>query len=167
MKKIILLTIIASLIFSISGCTNADQLPEQMPEDFSFYIEWGYSLSSYDSATGILRKMSGEKYVTTYMMSDEELKNVYELIRDMKPERYGDWIGNSLEYQEADPCMDICLTIRAGNVEKTIEAKAAADLSSGKSPRAKRYFETVKKIVDILTSTDEWKSLPPYTNVYY
>lgn len=166
MKKIILFTIIASLIFSISGCTSAESLPERMPEDFSFYVEWDYPGSSYDSATGILRKKSGEKYVTAYMMSDEELKTVYELIRDMNPESYGDWIGNGLEYQEANPCMDICLTVREGNTLITIEAKDAAGLSSGKSMRAKRYFETVSKIVDILMSTEEWKALPPDPGMY-
>lgn len=40
--------------------------------------------------------MSVEKYVTTYVMPEEELKTVYELIRDIRIERYGEWIGNQL-----------------------------------------------------------------------
>ena len=135
-----------------------------MPENFKFYVEWGYSGSFYDSFSGTLKKAYGES--TKYIMSEDELKNVYALIRDMKIERYDDEL-HELEFQQADPCMDIRLSVCAGKISKTVEAQDVWNLSGGKSLRCKRFFETVSKIVAILESTDEWKSLPPDPNVYY
>ncbi len=167
MKRILSLILVAcALLLCFTGCINTTALPKEMPDDFTFYVRWGYSGSYYDSATGELRKKSGDKFVTTYIMTEDELEVIYNIIKEMKIESFDDKLGG-FDIQGADPCMTVVLSVRAGEVDKTVTAENIAGLTYGQTPKGKRYLRAVKEIVDILEETEKWKSLPPDPSIYY
>ena len=166
MRKIIALSLgVVFLIFSLTGCINTTTLPKEMPEDFSFSIVWG-TIHSYDSETGTLAKRQDKEYTTTYMMSEEELQTVYNLIYKLNIEKYDDEIGQD-EFLGAAPSINMKLTVHVGDLEKTIIATGTAGFNSGKTLRAKKYAKTLAAIADILTATEEWQALPPILDMIY
>ena len=168
MKKIIALILIAaSFILCLAGCKESpSSMPEEMPEDFSFYVRWGYAGSYYDSASGELRKKSGEKFVTEYTMTEDELIEVYEIICELGIENYDDVLSPG-NIQAADPCMTVILTVHAGGFDKTVKAEDVAGLNDGITKRGKAYLQAVVSIVNILQATEAWQALPPDTDLYY
>ena len=150
-------------------------LPQQMPEDFSFFLRFGtFGCSSYDSKTGRLVKTSTvierepEDYIATYVMSEEQLKELYEKIREsdiLNIERE----FNDNDFVMADPYCTVSLTVSYGEISKIVSADGIAglSLSYALTEEAKIYNSTVSYIVDRLLETDEWKALPDYEFKYY
>ncbi len=168
MKTCIVILLIFSIIVTFSSC-KAPSLPEE-PEDFSFFIRWGvYGISSYDSETGKLVKTTDAKdpedFVTYYKMSEDELKRVYGLIRDLGIESYPDEYDPNVGLG-SDPSATVILTVRAGEYEKTVTAEEIALGYDANTVKGQRFLDTVKEIVDILTATEEWKALPVYEVLY-
>lgn len=156
-------------MFCLVGC-NANSLPEEMPDDFSFSMTWGtFGYSSYDSKTGTLVKTTDatnpDDYVTTYILSEEELKTIYNLIRDLNIESYDDEF-DSLAFNGSDPHLTLSLTVHTNSMDKTIKANEVASYNSTNTIKGKKYLDTVKAIRDILEGTDEWKALPDYEFYY-
>ncbi|MBQ3016016.1 MAG: hypothetical protein IJD79_04470 [Clostridia bacterium] len=162
-KTIATILILISLVLSFTGCINTTALPKEMPDDFTFYVSWGDSNSYYDSATGELRKRSGDKFVTTYIMTEDELEVIYNIIREMKIESFDDILSYSdvQGLYGCSPCMTVSISVKAGEVDRTVTAEKIPGFSAGLTRKGKRYLEAVKEIVDILEATEEWKSLPP------
>lgn len=170
MKKLISLLLAISLLAPcFAGCGEGD-LPEERPEDFSFSLTFGvYGISSYDSRTGKLvktREASNPKdYVTYVKLSDEVLDSVYRLVRRLRVESYPDeydpdpFIGST-------PSTELTLTVRTGDYVKTVKAEDVAFSSEFLFPKGLRFIETCNAIRDILTSTEEWKTLPDYEFYY-
>ena len=174
MKKILALILVSVfLLLCLSGCRVSDSsndedakkhqtlLPEEMPEDFSFIVRWDSGgCFKYDSSNGQLIKHSfREDGSTTYVMPKEELETIYKLIYDLNIESYPDMLDEST-YQLSDPSQDFYLTVNANGVCKTVAAISAEGLNYGKTPEAKKFFNTVKYIINLLQNTEEWKSLP-------
>lgn len=160
MKKALASFLILVLtVVSLSSCQAA--LPKEMPDDFSFSVRWGLGHNSYDSLTGELRSPTG---TVSCFLSDEDLDSVYEILRDLKLQSYGDEIP-IYTYLSGDPCADVYITFSADGFDKTVTCRDVIEYK-GLTPKTDRYLKAIKKISEILTATDEWKSLPPDTTEY-
>ena len=173
---IVLLLLVTFVLLSFCGCQHFDlrfvdewlgnkedalKLPEEMPAEFSFALSWGSEYGSYDSSTGVLKKPYGDKYVTEYAMSEEELRAVYKLIYDLDIFSYADELSDDDYQQVTDVGIYLSLTVNANGLTKTVSAECAYGWYAGKTDKARAYFNTVRAIGDMLEATDEWKSLPP------
>lgn len=169
MKKILyILTLFISLL-CICSCNNTS-LPKEIPDDFSFKVIWGtYGISSYDSETGTLIKTSDatnpEDYITTYFLTDDELKQIYELIYNLNIESYADSL-NDKSFGTSNPYMNLKLEVKTGTINKTIMASKVSNYNDGYTIKTKKYLNVIKSIRDILMNTAEWKALPDYEFLY-
>ena len=178
MKRIVALFMLSIMILFAFGCGNEEYndskiLPNEMPEDFSFTISWGvFGKSSYNSKTGILVKTTDatnpDDYITTYNLSNYEMKFIYNLLCELHMEAYPNEIDEK-DFVMSDPYCKYSLSVECDGFSKTITANQVG-LSSieeaGKTKKAKKYLETIDEIVEILTGTDEWKALPDYEFLY-
>ncbi|MBQ8752431.1 MAG: hypothetical protein IJZ13_04930 [Clostridia bacterium] len=148
-------------------------LPEEMPEDFAFSLTWGtFGISSYNSETGLLVKTTDvferdpAEYQTMLTLSDEQMAEVYALIRKLNPEAYPEKFDIS-PFTGSDPSMTLGLSVRYGEYEKAV---MCVDVAQYDDPHVvgknKRFLECHKAIRDILTATPEWQALPDY-EVHY
>ena len=124
------------------GSSKPDDLPDNEPHDgngvagmqsngFSFNLTWGcYGISSYDSETGILVKTNDatnpEEYVTTYYLTEEEKKQIYNLIEDLDMEKYPDEYNPHNGGIMSSPSMTLVLSVKNGDFQKTIMAEDIA-----------------------------------------
>ena len=164
MKKFLsLLLVIVISVLCLFGCESF-HMPEERPEDFSFYISWGENgFSAYPSSAGRLIKTPDAQnpadYLTVYRMNKEELDKVYRLIRELNvgdcPEEFGDG-----EVTHCEPSISLTLTVTVGESKKTVKASRISGYDAGITDKAKAFIGTVKEIVDIIESSEEWKSLP-------
>ena len=164
---------------SLSGDTNAGEHPPApendksfehlVPEDFSFSLVWGcYGISSYDSRTGELVKTSDtdhtEDYTTTYHMSEKEIEEIFILVEEMKPETYPD--NYDPIKVSSEPSRTIILSITCSGKTKTIECRDIGLGLKAADEQGARFMAVHDRIVQILTSSDEWKALPEYEHFY-
>ncbi len=137
----------------------------------SFSLTWGtYGISSYDSATGRLVKATDatrpEDYVTTYRLTDEETELISELIRGLDIDRYPDVYDPQAGKLGSDPSMTLILSVRMGAKEKTVTAKNIALTYESEDPDGQLFLDVCREIVEILTGTEAWQSLPEYEFFY-
>lgn len=169
MKLKIVLLMVLTLTLLLTACADKSGDDANSMEDFSFSLTWGCNGdSTYDSKTGKLVKQkiatNIDDYTTTYFFTDEQMKQVYDLIADMKPESYPD------EYNpikgETTPTRNIVLTVTYNGVTKTITCN---DISLDNAPNGKKgekFMAVHDAIVNIVTSSSEWASLPEYEFLY-
>ena len=150
----------------MDGAVNTD-----VPENLSFSLTWNtYGISSYDSATGKLVKTTDatnpEDYITTLQLDGTQLFAIWELLWELDIETYPDEYnphGNGLA---SKPSMTLILTLRDGDKVKTVRAENIALSYESDDPKGQKFLDTCKGIRDILTATEEWKSLPEYEFFY-
>ena len=170
MKRMIALLALVCFL-SLSGCAKSS-LPEEMPEDFSFSIRWStYGTSFYSSRTGKLIKSTAathpEDYTVEYQPSAEELAYIYDLIRDLNPASYPDLYQPYKQEFLSEPPHPIILTVFADGSEKQIKTENAALTSfSGTTKKGEKFLSACRAIIDLLTASEEWRSLPEY-EVFY
>lgn len=150
--------------------TELETLPKTMPEDFSFALTWGtYGISSYDSESGKLVKTTDathpEDYVTTYHLSEEDEKKIYDILRELNVGEYP-YLYNPHGNAASTPPMSLILTVRIGEAERTIRAEDIAIVYKADNRKGQKFLDACREISDILTSTDEWKALPDYEFLY-
>ena len=138
---------------------------DTFPEPFSFSFTWGvYGISSYDSETGTLIKTrdvsNPEEYTATHVLSAWEKDYIFRLLMTLDagsyPDEYDPGIGMSI------PCRNIVITVRIGELEKTIRASGIAIYGNSPYEEGQKFLDTCDAISRILTSTDEWISLPDF-----
>ena len=164
MKRIITIVCIMLLVLMTSGCaakTSDNKI--SAPDDFSFSLRWDWNGNSYyESESGKLIKAQfishPEEYTTEYKMTEEQLNEIYRLVLEMDPKAYPD------EYNPikgaSKPSRDIVLIVSYNGSTKKISCR---DISLENEPvdkAAEKFMAVHDKIVEILTSTDEWKALP-------
>ncbi len=173
MKKYIAFCLILALLLSLAGCSSSDDVPAldydglTVPEDFSFAITWGcYGISSYDSKTGTLIKTNHathpEDYITHYELSDEYREKIYRYITEMSPGTYPDEYDPHYGKVHVIPSETLILTVRFGDVEKTIVARGVDSLREAEYKQGQDFLTAFRSIIDILTESEEWKALPDY-----
>lgn len=160
----------AAVICMLASCGSATSLPEE-PNEFTFSLTWGcYGISSYDSATGKLVKTKDathpEDYITTYHLSEEELEQIYELIRELDIESYPDEYNPHPGGLASEPSMTLILSVHTDELDKTVTADDIALTYESKNIKGQRFLSVCKSIRDILIATDEWGALPEYEFFY-
>ena len=170
MKKIITLVLSLLLFGSLTGCA-APAVPETMPEDFSFALVGDFNgTGPYDSATGTLVKTTDathpEDYVTTLTLAPEQKEMIYTILQALDINTYPNVYNPHEDGTSTKPPMTLILTVRAGGSEKTIEAKGIAYTYEANNPRGQAFLTACETIINILTTSEEWKALPDYENFY-
>lgn len=190
-KKIIALAVAAVLVITTVIVTgyklNWFKAEKTVPDDFYISYSWGpkwgpYEMSSYDSLTGELVKVrtecfmgqpeehTPEEYITTYFLTDEQKKKLYQKITDTdilsypdiyKP--YPEWETLSQERVTVKVRYDnkekeiVCYPYPAGIMEHPELNKIETD-----DEKANDFISLCSTIEKILTASDEWKALPYY-----
>jgi hypothetical protein len=166
MKKIILLL----FVMLISGCNyRTTNLPEDMPEDFSFSVHWEFD-GYYDSKTMELKK--GYNYdlececKTQLEMTNDKLKDIYRIIRNAKVDSFSEEIRTKND--ESVPSANFVITIQYGNINHTVKL-----LNSFLNDDMNEYLSgkevgiAIKDIIEnYIINTDEFKSLPENQLLY-
>lgn len=137
----------------------------------SFSITWNvFGISSYDSTTGKLVKTTDatnpEDYVTTLFLSDRQKYRIWELIRGLDIETYPEEYDPREGSMSSDPSMTLVLTVKTESFEKTVRAEDIALSYVSSDAKGQKFLDVCKGIVEILTSTEEWKALPEYEFLY-
>ena len=149
------------------------QLSEEMPEDFRFSLIWGvYGISSYDSRTGALVKTTDathpEDYITTLHLNEEQIQQIYTMIRNLDVGSYPDLYNPFPEFG-SDPPYTIVLTVYDGIGCKTIACRDIAipgeEMST--SEKGADFISTYNAIRKILTDSEQWRALPDYEFHYH
>lgn len=175
MKKIRLFLFLVITISLFTGCNGATKKPVDLskitlPEDFSFSITWNcYGISSYDSKTGTLIKTwdatKPEDYITEMHLPEDELKKVYiKLTEDIDLFSYTDEYNPYRRGYASQPTQTVILSITSNQKTKTVTCKniAFGEEKWMKNKKARDFMRVKDEIVEILTSTEEWKALPDY-----
>ena len=171
MKKLVAFVLALVCVLSIVGCNTQEPISNSsaVPEDFSFALTWNcYGVSSYDSQTGKLVKTTDatnpDDYVTYYQLTDQDKEYIYNLITPLDissyPEEYDPQNGMS------KPSMTIILTVYCNGMQKTIKAESIAISFTSKDEKGQAFLSACEAISNRLTSTEEWKALPDYENLY-
>ena len=156
--------------FTTSG-NESDSEGVDSIDSFSFSLTWGcYGISSYDSETGKLVKTTDatkpEDYVTTYQLTTEQKQKIYDLIMNLNVTDYPDTYNPHRNGLASSPSMTLILSVKTDTVQKTITAEDIAYTYTADNSKGKKFLNVCKAIQDILTSTEEWKSLPEYEITY-
>lgn len=152
------------------------ELPEVIPEDFSFALTWDcYGISSYDSKSGKLVKTTDathpEDYITSCTLSDTQMKEIYAMLRDLDissyPETYDPINDPNSDLQTmSSPSMTLILTVRLDGNEKAVACRNIAMQFKGYDEKSQKFLDVCKTIKEIMTATEEWKALPEYEFFY-
>lgn len=139
--------------------------------DFSFSLVWDcYGVASYESASGRLVKTTDatnpDDYVTTLYLTEDEMSLVFKLIDELDINSYPDNYNPHPDGFASDPPMTLILTVTCDGVTKTVSARDIAYSFISEKPEGQRFLMTCKQIIDLLTSSEEWQSLPEYEHFY-
>ncbi len=139
-------------------------------QSYSFSLTWNtYGISSYDSRTGTLVKTCDatepEDYKTNLKLTERQYSEIWKLIRELDIESYPDEYDPN-EDIESTPSMTLILTLCVGDRVKTVRAKDIALTYESNNVKGQRFLNVCKGIEEILTETEEWKSLPEYEFLY-
>ena len=157
--------------------STAAKIPisEKMPpDDFSFSLVWNtFGISSYDSKTGKLIKTTDtsnvKKYTATYKMTDGQIASVYSLLIQLTdyPEIYDPYNDPESETKlVSTPSRTVIIKFTANGKTKTIQCKEISFGSTGYNDLATKFLRIERQLEGMVTSSDEWLTLPDY-EVYY
>lgn len=139
-------------------------------EAFSFALTWDRGECSYDSRTGLLIRDANAadpaRYRTTCFLPPEEREEIRALLEALDASAYPDSYDPHGGGTAAKPPMTLILTVRTGQGEKTIAARGIADTFTADNERGQRFLQTCRRIIDMLTATAEWKTLPEAEVLY-
>ncbi len=140
-----------------------------LPDDFSFSLTWGFD-GKYDSASGHLENgynyELGIKCETTLILEHNELMNIYKMFYN----------GGLFEikdnfYASEDlvvPSYNITMSYSVDGNEEDFVIYGASYLSYSQwEMHSELAFAYDKVISEFITSSEEYKAMPPNTNMYY
>ena len=141
---------------------------------FEFYIVWGLSRSSFDSETGELVKSRDyiehkpEDFITNYNLLENERKMIFNKAVEIDIYSYK---KNYNPYSEDDNGSPMVVPSAGLKYKDSYTSFEIPFYSNNKSydpinEKGKALIGYFRLIIDIVTNTDEWKSLPGY-EVYY
>ena len=183
MKRIVVCLLCLSLTVLFVACQKESPKEEPKAEEgnaetsavslngFNFSLTWGcYGISSYDSKTGKLVKTTDtthpEDYVTTYRLTAEQKKQIYDLIEGLRVTNYPAVYDPQGGDMMSSPSMTLVLSVRTDTYQKTIRAENIALTYNAKNRKGQKFLDVCKAIENILTETEEWKALPEYEFFY-
>ena len=168
MKKILVSMFLLVFGLCLLGCdTNMTSLPEEMPDDFSFTLTFGFD-GYYDSKTGILKNGYNNELEceckTILYFTEEELKGIYEIFRCYGIDRFDSELKAT--DQMAKPSYNIVITYFLNNKESKIIIQNGS-IGLNNWSYNKKLGEAYFKIVDeYIKASEEFKLLPPNTKIY-
>ena len=187
MKRIICFVLFVITVFSLYSCkediTGLSKIREttgredevytgDVPENFFFSLRFGtYGESSYDSQSGNLIKTRNstdpEKFETTLILSEEEMREIYGLIRKININTYPDNYDpinppDAVDKLMSIPYTTLSLTARCGIIPKTVHCESVAFGGDGYDEKSRAFLDCVYRIRNIIVSSEEWKALPDY-----
>jgi hypothetical protein len=153
--------------YGYKGDQDGGENKTVIPKNFSFSLTWNVSgSSSYNSETGKLTKFKYAKdpkeYTTQLYLSDEQKIKIWNLLCDLNIDEYPREYDPHGGTFGSDPSMTLILTVKYGSYEKTVTAENIALSFNAENAKGQKFLDVCKNIKDILTSTDERKSLPEY-----
>lgn len=192
MKKIISIVIVSALVLTVltacvgknihDGIAELDKTktPAELGADgereidysaFSFALEWGVNGdSTYDSTNGTLIKQkiatNLDEFTTTLTLFDEQVKEAYDILSVLDFSNYPDGENYEPSKGMSSPCGKLVLTVRSGDVSKTITANRISLDYVGKDKDAQAFLDACSKLQELIRSTPEWQSLPEYEFLY-
>ena len=158
-----------------SGTVNGGQMNDGTEngggtDAFSFALTWDRGECSYDSRTGLLIRDANAadpaRCRTTCFLPPEEREEIRVLLEELDAAAYPDSYDPHGGGTAAKPPMTLILTVRTGQGEKTIAARGIADTFTADNERGQRFLQTCRRIIDILTATAAWKTLPEAEVLY-
>ncbi len=140
-------------------------------ESFSFSFNWGcFGESFYDSESGRLVKTTAatkpEDYVTVHVLTDNERKQIYDLIMGLDLCSYPDRYNPHTDGTASDPSMTLILSVKTSEFEKSVTAADVAATYECKDEKGQKFLSVCMTIADILMGTEEWRALPDYEFYY-
>lgn len=156
---------------SITDGLENEGLTEVKPISYSFSLIWStYGTSSYDSLTGRLVKDADatdpDEYTTILCIDDEKMLEIQKIIDDLDIESYHDSYDPFGDGGISNSPTTLILTVKTENFEKTVSVVGVTDSYTSGDPKGQKFLDACHKIIDIITATDEWKSLPEYERLY-
>ena len=167
MKKLLLTMGICVAMF-LTACAQGKE--EKELAEFSFKLTWNtFGVSSYDSKTGELIKTSDathpEDYITKYFFTEEQLDEVYELIKNLDmesyPEEYDPFKG-----EMSTPSQTLILEVCIDGEEMIIRAEDISLSGNAGNKKGQRFLDTCETISRMLMDSEEWEALPEYEFFY-
>ena len=169
MKKILVSLFLLVFGLCLVGCdTNKTSLPQEMPEDFSFTLTFGFD-GYYDSKTGVLKNGYNQdldcECVTTLQFSKEELKEIYGIFLDGTIDRWNEKLTVSDNLVE--PSYTIGISFTANKETIKVNIYGASFISLDEWENSVRLGRAYYRIVDeYIKTSEEFKSLPENQNLY-
>ena len=169
MKKILVSILLFVFSLCLVGCdTNMTSLPQEMPEDFSFTLTFGFD-GYYDSKTGALKNGYnhdlGCECVTTLQFSKDELKEIYGIFLDGTIDRWNEKLTVSDNLVE--PSYTIMISFTANNETIKVNIYGASFISLDEWENNVRLGRAYYRIVDeYIKTSEEFKSLPENQLLY-
>lgn len=150
---------------SITDGSENEGLTEVKPISYSFSLIWNtYGTSSYDSLSGRLVKDADatdpDNYTTILRLDDEKMLEIQKIIDDLDIESYPDSYDLFGDGGISDSPTTLILTVKTEIFEKTVSAVGISDSYTSSDPKGQKFLDACHRIIDIITATDEWKSLP-------
>lgn len=168
MKKIYKIFIVIIPLFFIvglftSGIFKKSKLPKEMPEDFSFSLEWNH-FSRYDSKKGIID--TGYSYDLKVpcrgelKLTKEELEEIYQIIRKAKIDRSKERVLSRMLFYIPRPALTISIEY-SGYTHRVFLDGASIKGSTLFYLKGRKTTKAIRKIVNnYIITKDEYKNLP-------
>ncbi|MBR4072496.1 MAG: hypothetical protein IKK24_01020, partial [Clostridia bacterium] len=137
---------------------------------FEFSITWNtYGMSSYDSKTGTLIKTKDatnpKDYITNLKLTEQQYNKIWKLIKGLDIESYPDKY-NPHKNGVSTPYMTLILSVKSDDIDKTVTVEETMLSYDANNKKGQKFLDVCKGIEEILTETNEWKSLPEYEFFY-
>ena len=150
--------------------TEAGQSIGEYKPSYSFSLTWGtYGYSSYDSVSKKLIKSKDatnpDDYTTKLELNMQQYSEIWRLISDLDIESYPDKYnphGNGV----STPYMTLILSVKSDDIDKTVTVEETMLSYDANNKKGQKFLDVCKGIEEILTETNEWKSLPEYEFLY-
>ena len=139
-----------------------------LPESFSFSLTWGFD-GYYNSETGVLK--NGYNYdldqacETTLILDQNELMNIYRILYNGNMLDIKNNISVSNQFPSPSYTIKISYTVNGETVEFKIYGASYISYSEW-SVYPEFGYAYYKVIADYITSSEEYKELPPNQNLY-
>ena len=168
MKKTIFILLFVLLIFT--ACSTKNEPVADIPNDFTFSLTWGCNGESfYDSNTGKLIKTTNatnpDEYITTLLLNEIQKESVRNILSNLDFTKYPAQY-NPNDKIESLPSMTLILTLQYGDTKKSITCKNIAISYESSIKDGQLFLTACSSLIDVITNTDEWKSLPEYEFFY-
>ncbi len=166
------------LLFVCRAAPETGKTGEAAPlRYYTFYFRFDvFGISSYNSATGELIKTRDatdpSRYRTTHVLTEAEREEIGSLLTSLDlpsyPAEYDPFNAPDAEEKRMTaPDQTIVLSVVTPSFSKTVTCKnVCLGMTGGYDDASQRFLDVCARLKEILTSTEEWKSLPDYEFLY-